>query len=457
MYPLPNSGYLNQQHQQHVQHQYDASFMDASQQTTWAYDESTNFVNSTTTDFGSDPFLLPPFTTVFRQQPTETAQPSSIYFDTPQPQYANLVEPGTVPKSGHYNNEEQQFGDLLSPGISEFYCDQQQQQQQQQQQSHQPQNYDVQSPANFSIYPGASSYLVENFPQQSNFQTQFFVEGYSTRKDATTDTVDLPLTGSRKKLEPPLPVGHIQGQILQVPERIIPRPFTCQVCKSSFSRNWTLKQHMGSHLGLKSFYCPLCGKSFTRRQNATHHLRNQHKLPNPTHWAISSGDKVESDEELLKETIVKTLDNSFRCLVCRHIFRPNVRESMLISHARRHGANYCCMATLKCRKRFRSVEALLNHCQYDHSYDLEAIERIDCSQCHLSFNDWIAFQNHLLQHATTSIREIKQSLNAADSNFNKRFVRCVFEILQTFFFLKELQMFEMLEKVFHSSSFIQTR
>ncbi|KAK4112391.1 hypothetical protein N656DRAFT_681775, partial [Canariomyces notabilis] len=43
------------------------------------------------------------------------------------------------------------------------------------------------------------------------------------------------------------------------------KPFRCDVCWQSFSRNHDLKRHKRIHVAAKPFPCPSCNKFFSRK------------------------------------------------------------------------------------------------------------------------------------------------------------------------------------------------
>lgn len=58
----------------------------------------------------------------------------------------------------------------------------------------------------------------------------------------------------------------------KVPTYCLNRPFKCEICGSSFSRNHDLKRHSRIHLDVKPFPCTSCDKAFARKDALKRHL-----------------------------------------------------------------------------------------------------------------------------------------------------------------------------------------
>ena len=53
--------------------------------------------------------------------------------------------------------------------------------------------------------------------------------------------------------------------------------FGCEECSSTFTRKYSLKQHMiRAHQGVKDFQCPKCNEGFTSKHGLSKHVDNKH-------------------------------------------------------------------------------------------------------------------------------------------------------------------------------------
>ncbi|KLO82010.1 unnamed protein product [Fusarium fujikuroi] len=82
--------------------------------------------------------------------------------------------------------------------------------------------------------------------------------------------------GSQMSMIPGMPVntyGHpmLYGGQGQPPPTQSERPFKCDQCVQSFSRNHDLKRHKRIHLAVKPFPCTFCSKSFSRKDALKRH------------------------------------------------------------------------------------------------------------------------------------------------------------------------------------------
>ncbi|XP_023706773.1 gastrula zinc finger protein XlCGF7.1-like [Cryptotermes secundus] len=51
------------------------------------------------------------------------------------------------------------------------------------------------------------------------------------------------------------------------------RPFSCEVCKKAFAEKYTLQKHLRMHSGERPFSCKVCKKTFANISNLNIHLR----------------------------------------------------------------------------------------------------------------------------------------------------------------------------------------
>ncbi|KAK2598915.1 hypothetical protein QQS21_005593 [Conoideocrella luteorostrata] len=80
--------------------------------------------------------------------------------------------------------------------------------------------------------------------------------------------------GSQMSMIPAIPVppyGTPQMIYGHTPQPQSERPFKCDQCTQSFSRNHDLKRHKRIHLAVKPFPCSFCSKSFSRKDALKRH------------------------------------------------------------------------------------------------------------------------------------------------------------------------------------------
>ncbi|KAK3598628.1 hypothetical protein CHS0354_037578 [Potamilus streckersoni] len=130
----------------------------------------------------------------------------------------------------------------------------------------------------------------------------------------------------------------------------------CSLCNKMFSRNYTYKRHLATHMGDRPYVCKTCGKGFTDKRYLYKHMR----------W--HTGDKL------------------LFCNVCQ---RPFSDESGLKKHSRLHsGENMCHCET--CGKMFSDKSTLRRHLLNVH----QGVKPFKCGLCDLSF----VFRSHLEDH-----------------------------------------------------------
>ncbi|KAJ0063230.1 hypothetical protein NL108_014091 [Boleophthalmus pectinirostris] len=178
--------------------------------------------------------------------------------------------------------------------------------------------------------------------------------------------------------------------------------FQCQNCGRTFSRAWSLVQHLWTHAEDKPFPCDACGSSFNSVGNLEKHQRMKHKFKNgkseETDATLNGfdnkkakrGDKSETDG-VLKEPELCQKEEAHRN-AAKH--KPGENETSNKSEkksklkAANNNNNLSCVCS-KCGRRFSSKSRLTTHLRF---HDGKPIHR--CLYCGSEFMS----KNHLKIH-----------------------------------------------------------
>ncbi|XP_037051458.1 zinc finger protein 236-like [Bradysia coprophila] len=112
------------------------------------------------------------------------------------------------------------------------------------------------------------------------------------------------------------------GQIEVAAEKSVPdqeRKFECSVCPSTFKRNGHLKEHILSHLGVKSHKCEICFKSFGKMS-----ILNRHMLYHSNEKKFNCGTcnaSFISNNQLSRHSLKHTNQRNVMCPYCQKRFK----------------------------------------------------------------------------------------------------------------------------------------
>ncbi|XP_068202334.1 zinc finger protein Xfin-like [Palaemon carinicauda] len=142
-------------------------------------------------------------------------------------------------------------------------------------------------------------------------------------------------------------------------ERVIEKPFKCEVCTKSFAKKQYLTKHKYRHREVKPHPCDICGKRFAQKfEVAVHKIKHTGERP-------------------------------YQCDICRKPFRSKVN---LLNHKMRHTGEYPFLCSV-CRKGFSTQLQLERHVSLhtgSHPYK--------CALCHRGYTQRTNLIKHLSKH-----------------------------------------------------------
>ncbi|CAG0915914.1 unnamed protein product [Notodromas monacha] len=176
-----------------------------------------------------------------------------------------------------------------------------------------------------------------------------------------------------------------KGKAKKTPKDL-PRPFCCDVCDKTFTKDTYLIQHRRIHTGERPFVCEICNKTFTQSGHLVNHKR------------------------------VHVGDRPFTCELCNKAFAhsrnliSNRGSSFFCRRHRRAHSGERPFSCDQCGKSFLQAEHLNNHRRRIHQG-----ERLSCRECGKSFSH--AF--NLERHARIHTGERPYECNHCEKSFNQ--------------------------------------
>ncbi|XP_039675678.1 gastrula zinc finger protein XlCGF57.1-like [Perca fluviatilis] len=165
------------------------------------------------------------------------------------------------------------------------------------------------------------------------------------------------------------------------------KPFSCSVCKKSFTQRGDLQKHMRIHTGEKPFSCSECGKGFGRKEHLKTHMMN-HRGERPFNCSVCE-ESFTRGERLKIHMRIHTGEKPFNCSECDKRFR---KSQDLKRHIKSH-TEAKAFSCSECGKRFTQNSNLKTHMRI-HAGD----KRFSCSLCGKRFIQKGQLAYHMKHH-----------------------------------------------------------
>jgi len=185
-------------------------------------------------------------------------------------------------------------------------------------------------------------------------------------------------------------------------------------CNLTFSRPSRLNNHMRIHTGDRPFVCDHCQKSYTRNAHLKRHIETNHSAKSENKevpaFTCSTCHKSFSLNQNLQRHIKRTHTATYKCDQCDAVFAKN---SLLKKHSAQHGSSNKLLSCSQCNRRFLSKSKLRKHKRVHDGYK--------CDVCEVVMDTW----SDLTMHKKSHLNEPTE-LTACDvcgKEFSKRYLK----------------------------------
>lgn len=167
-----------------------------------------------------------------------------------------------------------------------------------------------------------------------------------------------------------------------------PKVYFCDYegCDKAFARPSTLTEHQDIvHRGIRPFECNQCKESFTKQVHLERHLW-LHTEERPFHCS-HCGKGVITKQHLKRHELTHT--KSFKCSFCSEAFyrHPTLRSHILSTHRK--------LICEHCNKELKSPAALRHHEMKFHNPSVVNPYQCTFTSCAQGFKTWTALQTHI--------------------------------------------------------------
>uniref|UniRef100_A0A1B6E4F8 C2H2-type domain-containing protein n=3 Tax=Clastoptera arizonana TaxID=38151 RepID=A0A1B6E4F8_9HEMI len=193
------------------------------------------------------------------------------------------------------------------------------------------------------------------------------------------------------------------------------KPFKCTDCDFETNTSFRLGVHMRQHTGERSFKCHLCNATFAVKHSLKYHLCSHGENP----FKCRSCDfAAKTPKELRSHKLSEHQKKLYTCEYCDHV---SIRSYNLIIHRRIHTGEkpYSCD---QCNYRFSSVNQLKSHVLIHMENPKENDKFINKNQCNFCSEAFLTNKErikHIKEQHTNGRKKPNFGCTICDSSFNR--------------------------------------